>query len=31
MIDVVRQAMPQEQQIWETLGRDRTPGRSASG
>jgi len=27
MIDVVRQAMPQEQQIWEALGRDRAPGR----
>ena len=31
MIDVVRQAMPQEQQIWQTLGRDRTPAGSASG
>ena len=27
MIDVVAQAMPQEAEIWERLGRDRTPGR----
>jgi glycosyltransferase involved in cell wall biosynthesis len=27
MVDVVRQAMPQEQQIWDALGRDRRPGR----
>jgi glycosyltransferase involved in cell wall biosynthesis/GT2 family glycosyltransferase len=27
LIDVVHQAMPQEQEIWEALGRDRRPGR----
>ena len=27
MIDVVRQAMPQEQAIWQALGRRRSPGR----
>src|SRR3954447_3988085 len=28
MIDVVRQAMPEEGQIWEAVGRDRKPGRA---
>jgi glycosyltransferase involved in cell wall biosynthesis len=27
LVDVVRQAMPHEQQIWETVGRQRAPGR----
>ena len=31
MIDVLRQAMPQEATIWERLGRDRAPGRVGEG
>jgi glycosyltransferase involved in cell wall biosynthesis len=27
LVDVVRQAMPHEQEIWESVGRDRQPGR----
>ncbi len=29
MVDVVRQGMPHDMEIWEGLGRDRTPGRAA--
>ena len=28
LVDVVRQAMPMEQEIWEGVGRDRAPGRA---
>jgi glycosyltransferase involved in cell wall biosynthesis len=31
MLDVVRQGMPHDMEIWERLGRERAPGRAAAG